>query len=145
MKCPYCSSENTRVIDSRPADDNNSIRRRRLCDDCKQEYFPTYEEARQISANEEEIQKLMKTPLYRATGCNKCNFSGFKGRLGVYEIMTINKEIKKLVASGAHDIEIEEAAVRNGMKTLNQACMGHILNGLTTIDEFVRVLGVVNE
>uniref|UniRef100_UPI00402909A8 GspE/PulE family protein n=1 Tax=Candidatus Scatousia sp. TaxID=3085663 RepID=UPI00402909A8 len=118
---------------------------RRLCDDCKQEYFPTYEEARQISANEEEIQKLMKTPLYRATGCNKCNFSGFKGRLGVYEIMTINKEIKKLVASGAHDIEIEEAAVRNGMKTLNQACMGHILNGLTTIDEFVRVLGVVNE
>ncbi len=118
---------------------------RRLCDDCKQEYYPTYEEARQISANEEEIQQLMKTPLYRAVGCNKCNFSGYKGRLGVYEIMTINKEIKKLVAAGAHDIEIEEAAVRNGMKTLNQACMGHILNGLTTIDEFVRVLGVVNE
>ena len=118
---------------------------RRLCDDCKQEYYPTYEEARQISANEEEIQQLMKTPLYRAVGCNKCNFSGYKGRLGVYEIMTINKEIKKLVAAGAHDMEIEEAAVRNGMKTLNQACMGHILNGLTTIDEFVRVLGVVNE
>lgn len=118
---------------------------RRLCDDCKEEYYPTYEEARQISANEEEIQRLMKTPLYRATGCNKCNFSGYKGRLGVYEIMTINKEIKKLVATGAHDIEIEEAAVRNGMKTLNQACMNHILNGMTTIDEFVRVLGVVNE
>lgn len=118
---------------------------RRLCDDCKEEYYPTYEEASQISANEEEIQKLMKTPLYRATGCNKCNFSGYKGRLGVYEIMTINKEIKKLVAAGAHDIEIEEAAVRNGMKTLNQACMNHILNGMTTIDEFVRVLGVVNE
>lgn len=118
---------------------------RRLCDDCKEEYYPTYEEARQISASEEEIQKLMKTPLYRSVGCNKCNFTGYKGRLGVYEIMTINKEIKKLVAAGAHDIEIEEAAVRNGMKTLNQACMGHILNGLTTIDEFVRVLGVVNE
>ena len=118
---------------------------RRLCDDCKEEYYPTYEEASQVSANEEEIQKLMKTPIYRATGCNKCNFSGFKGRLGVYEIMTINKEIKKLVAAGAHDIEIEEAAVRNGMKTLNQACMNHIINGQTTIDEFVRVLGVVNE
>ena len=58
---------------------------------------------------------------------------------------TINKEIKKLVASGAHDIEIEEAAIKNGMKTLNQSCMAHILNGQTTIDEFVRVLGVVNE
>ena len=59
--------------------------------------------------------------------------------------MTINKEIKKLVAQGAHDLEIEEAAVRNGMKTLNQACLDHILNGVTTIEEFVRVLGVVNE
>ena len=42
MKCPFCSSENTRVIDSRPADDNNSIRRRRLCDDCNKR-FTTYE------------------------------------------------------------------------------------------------------
>lgn len=118
---------------------------RKLCDDCKEEYFPTYEEASQICATEEEIQKMMKTPLYRSVGCDKCNFTGYVGRLGIYEIMTINKEIKKLVANGAHDIEIEEAAVRNGMKTLNQACMNHILNGKTTIDEFVRVLGVVNE
>ena len=59
--------------------------------------------------------------------------------------MAINKEIKKLVALGAHDLEIEEAAVKNGMKTLHQSCLNHILNGMTTIDEFVRVLGVVNE
>ena len=118
---------------------------RRLCDDCKEEYFPTYEEASQILANEEDIQQLMKTPIYRAKGCNKCGFSGYKGRLGVYEIMSINKEIKKLIALGAHDLEIEEAAVKNGMKTLNQSCLNHILKGLTTIEEFVRVLGVVNE
>lgn len=118
---------------------------RKLCDDCKEEYYPTYEEASQISANEEEIQKLMKTPVYRAKGCNKCGFSGYVGRLGVYEIMTINKEIKKLVADGAHDIEIEEAAVKSGMRTLHQSCIGHILNGQTTIEEFVRVLGIVNE
>ena len=118
---------------------------RKLCPDCKEEFYPTYEEARLISADEEEIQKLMKTPLYRATGCNKCGFSGYVGRLGVYEIMQINKEIKKLVSNGAHDIEIEEAAIKNGMKTLNQSCMAHILNGQTTIEEFVRVLGVVNE
>ena len=118
---------------------------RKLCDDCKEEYFASHDEARQIIANEDEIQEFMKKPIYRAKGCSKCDFSGYKGRLGVYEIMAINKEIKKLVAQGAHDLEIEEAAVKNGMKTLNQACMGHILNGLTTIDEFVRVLGVVNE
>ncbi len=118
---------------------------RRLCDDCKEEYFATHDEARQILANEDEIQEFMKKPIYRAKGCNKCDFSGYKGRLGVYEIMTINKEIKRLVAMGAHDLEIEEAAVKNGMKTLHQSCFTHILNGMTTIDEFVRVLGVVNE
>lgn len=118
---------------------------RRLCDDCKEEYFATHDEARQIIADEKEIQEFMKKPIYRAKGCNKCDFSGYKGRLGVYEIMAINKEIKKLVALGAHDLEIEEAAVKNGMKTLNQSCLTHILNGKTTIDEFVRVLGVVNE
>ena len=47
MKCPFCSSENTRVIDSRPADDNNSIRRRRLCDDCGKR-FTTYEKIETI-------------------------------------------------------------------------------------------------
>ena len=47
MKCPFCSSENTRVIDSRPADDNNSIRRRRLCDDCGKR-FTTYEKVETI-------------------------------------------------------------------------------------------------
>ena len=118
---------------------------RRLCDDCKEEYFATHDEARQIIADENEIQKFMKTPIYRAKGCNKCDFTGYKGRLGVYEIMTINKEIKRLVAMGAHDLEIEEAAVKNGMRTLHQSCFSHILKGMTTIDEFVRVLGVVNE
>ena len=118
---------------------------RRLCDDCKEEYYPTYEEASQILANEEDIQKLMKTPIYRAKGCNKCEFTGYKGRLGVYEIMSINKEIKRLIAMGAHDLEIEEAAVKNGMKTLQQSCLSHITDGKTTIDEFVRVLGLVNE
>lgn len=118
---------------------------RRLCDDCKEEYYPTYEEAAMLLSNEEEIQKLTKTKIYRKKGCNTCDFSGYTGRLGVYEIMQINKEIRKLVAIGSHDIEIEDAAIACGMKTLNQACLGHILKGLTTTEEFVRVLGVVSE
>lgn len=118
---------------------------RKLCDDCKEEYYPSREEAQKILVDEEEIQKFMKTKIYKKKGCNDCDFTGYKGRLGVYEIMPINKEIRKLVAIGAHDIEIEEAAVACGMKTLNQACLGHILKGLTTVEEFIRVLGIVNE
>lgn len=118
---------------------------RRLCPDCKEEYSPSYDEAKQILANEEDIEKFMKTKIYRKKGCNGCDFNGYKGRLGVYEIMPMTKEIKKMIAIGSHDIEIEDAAVACGMKTLNQSCLGHILKGMTTIDEFIRVLGVVNE
>lgn len=117
---------------------------RKLCS-CKTEYYPTHEEASQILVDENDIQKLMKTKLYRPTGCALCNMTGYKGRLGIFEILPINKEIKKLISQGAHDIEIEDAAVACGMHTLSQSCFAHILKGATTIDEFVRVLGLVNE
>lgn len=117
---------------------------RKLCK-CKQEYYPTYEEASKILVDEQEIQKLMKTKLYKPVGCEECNMTGYKGRLAVLEILSVSKEIKKLISQGAHDIEIEDAGVACGMKTLNQSCFGHVLAGLTTIDEFVRVLGLVNE
>ena len=118
---------------------------RRLCDDCKEEYHCTREEAMMVTQNEDEIKKIMETPIYRAVGCNKCGFQGYKGRLGVYEIMQITKEIKKLIAQGAHDLEIEESAVANGMTTLHKSCYQHVLKGWTTIEEFVRVLGMAGE
>lgn len=118
---------------------------RSLCNDCKEEYYPSEEEARNTLTDEDEIKQFMKTKIYRKKGCTNCNFTGYRGRLGVYEIMPINKEIKKLIAIGSHDIEIEDAAVACGMKTLNQACLGHILKGHTTIEEFIRVLGIANE
>ncbi len=118
---------------------------RRLCDHCKTEYYCTREEAMQITTEEEEIQKLMATPIYKPTGCAKCGFQGYKGRMGVYEIMPITRDIKKLIAQGAHDLEIEENAIQNGMLTLNKACCNHVLEGRTSISEFVRVLGVAGE
>ncbi len=119
---------------------------RNLCPHCRTQYFPTREEAEQVIAGgEKEIQEFMKTPVYKPNGCDKCNFEGYSGRIGVYEIMPITKEIKKLIAQGAHDIQIEEAAVGAGMKTLQQACLKHIIEGRTTISEFVRVLGPVKE
>ena len=87
----------------------------------------------------------MKTPIYRAVGCEACEFTGYVGRLGVYEIMPITKEIKKLIAEGAHDLQIEEEAVKEGMTILQGACLNHIKNGLTSISEFVRVLGLATE
>ena len=118
---------------------------RHLCDDCKEEYHCTREEAMMVTLNEDEIKTLMETPIYRAKGCNKCGFQGYKGRLGVYEIMQITKDIKRLIAQGAHDLEIEESAVANGMTTLHKSCYQHILAGKTTIEEFVRVLGMAGE
>ena len=54
-------------------------------------------------------------------------------------------DIKKLIAQGAHDLEIEECAVGNGMVTLHKSCLEHVKKGLTTIEEFVRVLGMADE
>ena len=118
---------------------------RRLCDKCKEEYIPTEEEVKHITTNPELQQKLMKTKLYRKKGCKECGYLGFTGRLGIYEIMPITREIKKLIAQGAHDIEIEEAAVAAGMKTLKDSCLNHIIEGRTTTDEFIRVLGYASD
>lgn len=118
---------------------------RHLCPHCKQEYYADKEEAELVIANEEEISKFMKVPIYKPKGCDKCGFEGYSGRLGVYEILQATKEIKRLIAQGAHDIQIEEAAIGSGMKTLQQACLEHIIRGDTTITEFLRVLGPVNE
>ena len=118
---------------------------RRLCDDCKIETYPTEEEARLVMSNEEDIQNFMKMKIYKPGKCDNCKKEGYKGRLGLYEVMQITKEIKKLIAMGAHDIQIEEAAVGSGMRTLQQSCLHHIIAGMTTIEEFIRVLGPVNE
>ena len=118
---------------------------RRLCPKCKEAYHASLEEAKLVVANPEEQQEFMKRTIYRPKGCFDCNNEGYKGRIGCYEVMLINKEIKKMIAHSAHDVEIEEAAVGMGMKTLQASCLGHILRGETTISEFVRVLGPVTE
>lgn len=118
---------------------------RRLCDKCKEGYFPTEEEVKHITTSKEVQEKLLKTKLYRKKGCKDCGYLGYTGRLGIYEVMPITREIKKLIAQGAHDIEIEEAAVANGMNTLKYSCLNHIINGATTTSEFIRVLGYANE
>lgn len=118
---------------------------RRLCDHCKEAYDPTEEEVKHICINEDEQKELLKRKMYRPVGCEHCGYLGYAGRLGIYEILPMSREIKKLIAQGAHDIEIEESAVSAGMRTLAQSCLQHIVDGKTTVDEYVRVLGYANE
>ena len=103
------------------------------------------EEVKHISNNPEIQKELLKTKMYRKKGCKECGYLGYTGRLGIYEVMPITREIKKLIAQGAHDIEIEEAAVASGMKTLKLSCLNHIIEGNTTSSEFIRVLGYATE
>ena len=118
---------------------------KKLCPECKKAYTPTLEEARKITTKPEEIEKLMNSTIYKAAGCTYCNDTGYSGRTGVFEIMLINREIKKMIAQQAHDVELEDYAVKHGMKTLKMSCLDHILNGVTTIDEFVRILGLASD
>ena len=107
---------------------------KKLCPNCKEAYFPTVEEARKILTDPVEIQKLTKTKLYRPHGCPNCKNSGYLGRLAVLEILVINNEIRKMIAQRAHDVELEDYAIRQGMKTLKMSCLRHILEGNTSID-----------
>lgn len=118
---------------------------RKLCDKCKEQYMPSLEEAKKVLKDPKDIEAFMKTPIYRSVGCEACDFTGYVGRLGVYEIMPITKSIKTLIAQGAHDLQIEEQAVKEGLNTLQQACLKHIKDGKTTINEFVRVLGLATD
>ena len=118
---------------------------KKLCPECKVAYKPTVEEAKKILTNPEDIKRLTETTIYKAGGCPYCNETGYSGRTGVFEIMLINKEMKKMIAQRAHDVELEDYAIKHGMKTLKMSCLEHILNGVTTIDEFVRILGLAIE
>ena len=118
---------------------------KKLCPECKEAYQPTLEDARKILTDPQDIKRLTETTIYRAKGCPYCNDTGYSGRTGVFEIMLINKDMKKMIAQRAHDVELEDYAVKHGMKTLKMSCLEHILNGITTIDEFVRILGLASE
>lgn len=118
---------------------------RRLCPDCKESYNPTPEEARRVLLDPKEQEEFTQMTIYRAGGCDKCENKGYKGRLGVYEVMQITKELRKMIVQRLSEIELEEYSVKNGMMTLQGSCLEHIKNGLTTTEEFVRVLGLATD
>ena len=103
MKCPFCSSENTRVIDSRPADDNNSIRRRRLCDDCGKR-FTTYEKVETIplivikkdQTREQYDRRKLEDGVMRACYKRPIPIQKIKETLDAAEMDIFNREEKEI-------------------------------------------------
>jgi len=107
---------------------------RRLCPKCKEE-AEVDDYAREILG----LSDDEKVTIYKAKGCNECNNIGYKGRIAVYEIMEIDREIRQLIAKNANSDAIKEVAISKGMKTLRMNCARLVLNGTTTIDEMLKI------
>ena len=107
---------------------------RKLCIHCKEEYIASDYEKEILG-----VPKYQDLTLYRKVGCNRCSNTGYKGRVGIYEVMEINGEIRDLINADKPLEEITNAALRNNMKTLNKSAMNVVLNGNSTVEELLRV------
>jgi type IV pilus assembly protein PilB len=81
--------------------------------------------------------------LYYGTGCQKCEQSGYKGRTAIFEMLHLTREIKRLVAQGATDVTIREQAEKEGFRTLRDAAIAKLLDGVTTVEEVFSVTSVI--
>lgn len=108
---------------------------RRICKDCKQETSTPAEALVEVGFSAEEA-KSIKT--YKGKGCSTCNNTGYKGRIGLYEVMEITDEIRELILIGASALELRKKAIEDGMISLRESGLYKIRNGLTTIEEVVR-------
>jgi type IV pilus assembly protein PilB len=108
---------------------------RKICSKCKTEYTPTEEMLMELELRPEDVGD--KT-FYYGKGCNNCNKTGYRGRTGLYEIMTFNDELRDLIMNHASTAVLREAARRAGMKTLRENGLKAIFDGVTTLDEVSR-------
>ena len=107
---------------------------RRLCPECK----------RQKKADEEGLELLQLGPdedvtIYEPCGCSRCDGTGFKGRIGVYEIMEVTQPLKSIIAKGGSAEDIKSKALEEGMSTLRMSATKYVLEGITSVQEMMRV------
>jgi general secretion pathway protein E len=107
-----------------------------LCRSCKELYTPLDDE---LSRTNLDRSKVPNGKLYRAQGCSDCLGTGYSGRLGIFEILIINDEIRALTLSTADSTTIKKKSIESGMTTLRLDGAEKILKGLTSIDEVMRV------
>ncbi len=107
---------------------------RRVCNGCAEEVEPSASEVRLLEDHVGELPEVWK----RGRGCNLCSGTGYRGRVGVYELLEINDEIRDLIVSKATHHEIRRAALEQGMKSMQQQAFELVLAGETTVDDVVR-------
>ena len=108
---------------------------RRLCTSCKQPRLAEPEEKILLGLSEDEEDVV----IYEAVGCPLCGDSGYAGRIGVYEMMPVSKELQAIISKGATADVIEKQALSEGMLTLKMGAAKHVLNGITTLSEMKKI------
>jgi len=105
-----------------------------ICPDCK--------EVDTSGADKEELKALgisAETDLYRGRGCERCSFTGYYGRTGIFELLVVDEHIRRLILRKADANELRETARRHGMKTLLEDGADKVKAGITTLSEVLRV------
>ncbi len=110
---------------------------RRLCSECKEEYIPEEEALKRIGFP---FEPGSPPKLFRHRGCKKCGGIGYKGRMGIHEVLTINETIERMTVENASADDIKRQAVADGMKTLRDDGFAKVLLGTTSIEEILRVV-----
>ena len=107
---------------------------RRICSNCKEEYEALAEELAMVGLDKSKI----KGPLYKGKGCAECRNTGYKGRLAIFEMVPMARDLRKLIYDNANEDEIRQTALGNGMTTLREAGLSRVLDGTTTVEEVLR-------
>jgi type IV pilus assembly protein PilB len=113
---------------------------RKLCEYCREQYPVTREMLEILAFPEDVVERWKDISLYRPGGCGHCNSTGYKGRLGIYEIMPVTEAIERLIVERKSADEIMRVAAAEGMITLRQDGLDRVLQGVTSIEEISRVI-----
>ncbi|HEU4754808.1 MAG TPA: type II secretion system protein GspE, partial [Armatimonadota bacterium] len=109
---------------------------RRVCPDCREEQEPPHE---MMLVMEKELGYAPPSKHLRGVGCSTCRFTGFSGRIGLFEILPISEDIRQLILDHESAGKIKALAIEQGMRTLRQDGWAKVLSGQTTIEEVIRV------
>ena len=109
-----------------------------ICVKCKQPFSYSQKKLLEVGLNPDEVNDVV---FFKGKGCDICKGSGYKGRVGIYELMFINQEIKELIYQKESKEKIKSTAIGCGMKTLKDDGLRKVFEGITTIDEVIRVAG----
>ena len=108
---------------------------RRVCKECKEEVSTLAQTLIDAGFSPTEAKKLAT---YRGKGCPTCNGTGYKGRVGLYEVMEINDDLRELILIGASSLELKKKAIEHGMITLRASGLQKLRDGVTTLEEVLR-------